>query len=233
MSAPVLTTINAMGSTSPDGTVFTNKRATLDDPVAVDVHAGLRQVFDYLRLKFDEMFAEMNVRKARAGSYSQAACDIAVASTEAQFCLSEVKLGLIPATIGPYVTAAMGERLARRYFLTAERFDAEPLAGRMNGDPIEVVDALAHRRPAFGRAIPLAARPTHQDVAQAPALPVLAGALHIHPAGGVPVQPEDTQHGPGHHQPVPARRPDDWPAPAAPAGDEQRQPKHPETHPEA
>jgi methylglutaconyl-CoA hydratase len=53
-----------------------------------------------------------------------AACDIAVASTEAQFCLSEVKLGLIPATISPHVLAAMGERMARRYFLTAERFDA-------------------------------------------------------------------------------------------------------------
>jgi methylglutaconyl-CoA hydratase len=53
-----------------------------------------------------------------------AACDIAVASTDAEFCLSEVRLGLIPATIGPYVLAAMGERAAHRYFLTAERFDA-------------------------------------------------------------------------------------------------------------
>jgi methylglutaconyl-CoA hydratase len=53
-----------------------------------------------------------------------AACDIAVATYDAEFCLSEVKLGLIPATIGPYVAAAMGERMARRYFLTAERFDA-------------------------------------------------------------------------------------------------------------
>ena len=53
-----------------------------------------------------------------------AACDIAVATYDVEFCLSEVKLGLIPATIGPYVAAAIGERLARRYFLTAERFDA-------------------------------------------------------------------------------------------------------------
>jgi methylglutaconyl-CoA hydratase len=53
-----------------------------------------------------------------------AACDIAVAAQEAEFCLSEVKLGLIAATIGPYVVAAMGERCARRYFLTAERFTA-------------------------------------------------------------------------------------------------------------
>ncbi|MCX7140127.1 MAG: enoyl-CoA hydratase/isomerase family protein, partial [Proteobacteria bacterium] len=53
-----------------------------------------------------------------------AACDIAIASQDAEFCLSEVKLGLIAATIGPYVVAAMGERYARRYFLSAERFTA-------------------------------------------------------------------------------------------------------------
>lgn len=53
-----------------------------------------------------------------------AASDIAVASREAGFCLSETRLGLIPATIGPYVIRAMGERAARRYLVTAERFDA-------------------------------------------------------------------------------------------------------------
>ncbi|BFM13374.1 gamma-carboxygeranoyl-CoA hydratase [Simiduia litorea] len=51
-------------------------------------------------------------------------CDLAFASARASFCLSEVKIGLIPATISPYVIAAMGERAARRYFLTAERFNA-------------------------------------------------------------------------------------------------------------
>ena len=54
-----------------------------------------------------------------------AACDIAVGTPEAKFCLSEAKLGLTPATISPYVMRAMGERLARRYFLTAEIFNAE------------------------------------------------------------------------------------------------------------
>ena len=54
-----------------------------------------------------------------------AACDIAIAVDEANFCLSEVKLGLIPATISPYVIKAMGENAARRYFLTAERFSAQ------------------------------------------------------------------------------------------------------------
>ncbi len=53
-----------------------------------------------------------------------AACDLAVAVDTAQFCLSEVKLGLVPATISPYVVRAMGARAAQRYMLTAERFDA-------------------------------------------------------------------------------------------------------------
>ncbi len=51
-------------------------------------------------------------------------CDMAVATRGASFCLSEVKIGLIPATISPYVIRSLGERAARRYFATAERFDA-------------------------------------------------------------------------------------------------------------
>jgi methylglutaconyl-CoA hydratase len=54
-----------------------------------------------------------------------AACDIAVGTPDAKMCLSEAKLGLSPATISPYVIRAMGEREARRYFLTAEVFGAE------------------------------------------------------------------------------------------------------------
>jgi methylglutaconyl-CoA hydratase len=53
-----------------------------------------------------------------------ACCDIAIAAIEASFALSEAKLGLIPATISPYVIEAIGARQARRYFLTGERFDA-------------------------------------------------------------------------------------------------------------
>lgn len=53
-----------------------------------------------------------------------AACDIAFAATTASFCLSETRLGLLPATISPYVIRAMGTNAARRYFLTAEKFDA-------------------------------------------------------------------------------------------------------------
>ena len=51
-------------------------------------------------------------------------CDIAIASKDTLFCLSEVKLGLVPATIGPYVCRAMGQRQARRYMLTAELITA-------------------------------------------------------------------------------------------------------------
>ncbi|GAC14208.1 enoyl-CoA hydratase/isomerase family protein [Aliiglaciecola lipolytica] len=51
-------------------------------------------------------------------------CDIAIASRLSKFCLSEVKLGLIPATISPYVIDALGDRVARRYFMTAEVFSA-------------------------------------------------------------------------------------------------------------
>ncbi len=53
-----------------------------------------------------------------------ACCDIAIAAETANFCFSEVRLGLIPAAIGPYVIAAMGARAVRRYFLTAETFSA-------------------------------------------------------------------------------------------------------------
>lgn len=53
-----------------------------------------------------------------------AVCDIAISVESANFCLSEVKLGLYPATISPYVIRAMGARMAHRYFLTAEVFDA-------------------------------------------------------------------------------------------------------------
>ena len=51
-------------------------------------------------------------------------CDVLVAADVAHFCLSEAKLGLLPATIRPYVVRALGEQASRRYFVTAERFSA-------------------------------------------------------------------------------------------------------------
>ena len=53
-----------------------------------------------------------------------AVCDVLVAAEGVTFCLSEARLGLLPATISPYVVRAMGEQAARRYFITAERFSA-------------------------------------------------------------------------------------------------------------
>jgi methylglutaconyl-CoA hydratase len=57
-----------------------------------------------------------------------AVCDVLVASEAVNFCLSEARLGLLPATIGPYVVRALGEQASRRYFTTAERFDARRAA---------------------------------------------------------------------------------------------------------
>jgi methylglutaconyl-CoA hydratase len=60
-----------------------------------------------------------------AGGMGLAAiCDVLVASRNVTFCLSEARLGLLPATISPYVVRAMGPQAARRYFVTAERFSA-------------------------------------------------------------------------------------------------------------
>ena len=58
------------------------------------------------------------------GAGLAAACDIAIASLSARFCFSEVKLGLIPAVISPYVVKAIGERAAKMLFMSAELFDA-------------------------------------------------------------------------------------------------------------
>ncbi|WP_169568574.1 enoyl-CoA hydratase-related protein [Sneathiella limimaris] len=76
-----------------------------------------------------------------------AACDIAVGVKAAKFCLSEVKLGLLPAVISPYVVEAIGIRASRRYFQTAEVFDAET-AYRLGllHELVEDVHDLAHVR---------------------------------------------------------------------------------------
>lgn len=60
-----------------------------------------------------------------AGGMGLAAiCDVVVASDNVTFCLSEARLGLLPATISPYVLRALGVQASRRYFVTAERFSA-------------------------------------------------------------------------------------------------------------
>lgn len=102
-----------------------------------------------------------------------AACDMAVSVDTAGFCLSEVKLGLIPATISPYVIRAMGVRAAHRYFLTAERFGAaEALrigfvhevvaADQLDAKVDDIVKALVSASPNAVRAC----KQLVQDVAQ-------------------------------------------------------------------
>lgn len=77
-------------------------------------------------LKFSEKPTIAKVQGAAFGGGVGiiACCDIAVASSAATFSLSEVKIGLIPAVISPYLITAMGERIARRYMLTGEKIDA-------------------------------------------------------------------------------------------------------------
>lgn len=104
-----------------------------------------------------------------------AVCDVLVASDNVNFCLSEARLGLLPATISPYVLRAMGEQAARRWFITAERFSAaqahamglvhelcrsEELDARVQG----LVDTLVANGPAAVRACKQLAR----DVAGRP-----------------------------------------------------------------
>ena len=87
-----------------------------------------------------------------------AACDIAVSSDAAHYCLSETRLGLVPSTISPYVIRAMGARAAHRYFLTAERFTAAEAwrigfvhelatAAELDGKVAEVAQALVNAGP--------------------------------------------------------------------------------------
>ncbi len=84
-------------------------------------------------LKSLNFFAKPTIARVQGAAYGGAVglvscCDMAVASKRASFSLSEVKIGIMPATISPYVIAAMGQRAARRYFITAERFGAETAA---------------------------------------------------------------------------------------------------------
>jgi methylglutaconyl-CoA hydratase len=109
-----------------------------------------------------------------------AVCDVLVAAESAHFCLSEAKLGLLPATISPYVIRALGEQASRRYFVTAERFSAtrahalglvhEVCAGdTLDAKIDEIVAALVANGPMATRAC----KALVQDVAGQPITPSL------------------------------------------------------------
>lgn len=89
-----------------------------DDALAL---AGLMETLDALPRP---TIARVHGAAIGGGVGLVSACDFALASDTAKFALSEVRLGLIPAAISPYVVKAIGERQARRYFVTAERIDA-------------------------------------------------------------------------------------------------------------
>jgi len=97
-----------------------------------------------------------------------ACCDIAVASEQARFGLTESRLGLLPAVISPYVVAAIGPRQARRWFATAEQFDADTAAriGLVHQVvPADQLDAaVARQLELLGKAGPLAAASAKQLV---------------------------------------------------------------------
>lgn len=84
----------------------------------------LAHMFDTLNTCPKPLVGLVNGAALGGGVGLVACCDIVVASTKATFGLTEVKLGLTPATISPYVIAKIGAARARRYMLTAERFDA-------------------------------------------------------------------------------------------------------------
>jgi len=94
------------------------KQANRDDAMAL---AALMRTLAELR---KPTIARVQGAAYGGGVGLVACCDIAVAATRARFALSEVKLGLIPAVISPYVVAAIGQRAARRYFLTGEILEA-------------------------------------------------------------------------------------------------------------
>ena len=118
-----------------------------------------------------------------AGGLGLAAiCDVLVASRNATFCLSEARLGLLPATISPYVVRALGVQASRRYFVTAERFSAaqaqalglvhelcEPEA--LDAQVAEIVAALVANGPAAVKACKQLVR----DVAGQPLTEALRG----------------------------------------------------------
>jgi methylglutaconyl-CoA hydratase len=96
--------------------------ASYDDNVA-DARK-LAEMFHTIACSPKPTIARVNGAAIGGGLGLVSACDIAIASSEARFAASEVRLGLIPATISPYVVRAMGPRWARRLFQTAERITA-------------------------------------------------------------------------------------------------------------
>jgi methylglutaconyl-CoA hydratase len=140
----------------------------------------LAALFHTLSLCTTPTVARVHGAALGGGMGLAAACDICIASTRAYFATTEVRFGIVPATIAPYVVRAMGERQAHRYFQTAERIDAlraqqiglvheviEP--DQLDGRVQEIVDALL----AGGPLAQAAATDLVRHVARQPISPAL------------------------------------------------------------
>lgn len=154
-----------------------SKDENLRDAMAL---GALMRTLDHLR---KPTIARVHGNAFGGGVGLVACCDIAVATQAAEFAFSEVKLGMIPAVISPYVIAAVGARQARRYFVTGERFDAATayrmgLIHDLAGDDADlddkigaIVDAMMLAGPVAQREAKelvraVAHRPMHSEILQ-------------------------------------------------------------------
>ena len=110
---------------------------------------ALAQLFNVLNFMPQATIAQVQGAAFGGALGLVSCCDIVVAANKASFCLSEVKLGLIPATISPYVINAIGLKAARRYFLTAERFFADQAKSIGLVDEVVDINELENTTNAF------------------------------------------------------------------------------------
>jgi methylglutaconyl-CoA hydratase len=105
--------------------------AWMQESAKLDYNTNLRDAQELSELMYNLARLKIpTLAVAQGAAYGGAVgliscCDMAIGSDDAQFCLSEVRIGLAPAVISPFVVQAIGERAARRYALTAERFDGQ------------------------------------------------------------------------------------------------------------
>lgn len=100
------------------------RMAAADEATNRDDALGLARLMRTLNFLGKPTIARVNGAAYGGGVGLVACCDLAIGVAQAKFALSEVKLGLVPAVISPYVVAAIGARHARRYFVSGEVFDA-------------------------------------------------------------------------------------------------------------
>ncbi len=151
----VLTGMGKSFSAGADLTWMQRAAAQSEDENRADA-VRLAQMFDRLNTCPKPTVALVNGAALGGGVGLVSCCDMAVAATGAVFGLTEVRLGLIPATISPYVVARIGAAQSRRYMLTGERFDASTaraiglvhdVAGDIEAAAKPILDALCANGP--------------------------------------------------------------------------------------